>query len=69
MSAKSCPRCTLKNLWYDLYGWGCNDCGYAEILGQATSAFLKDLPVAKDFDKNLSEKHQAEVRRNNECTF
>ena len=69
MAAESCPRCGLKNLWYDLHGWGCNNCGYAVIGGQSTSALLKDLLSAKIFDENLSAKHQAELRRNKECAF
>ena len=68
MHAKSCPRCKSKNLWYDIHGWGCNNCGYAVIGGQPTSALIKDKEV-NEFDERMSQQRQAELYRESRCAF
>jgi len=72
-----CSRCGSKNLWSDYSSTGCNDCGYAEISGQSTLAFAKEpkeLPAnmqerVRRFDEQSRIRHDADVRRNNECAF
>ncbi|MDD3437363.1 MAG: hypothetical protein PHC64_09465, partial [Candidatus Gastranaerophilales bacterium] len=51
---RKCPRCSSQNLWSDNSSWGCHACGYAEINGQPTSAFIKKSVRSKEikaFDK------------------